>query len=173
MGIEPDTKDWTWVLRKACPECGFDASDYSPASIGEEVRSAAAAWSSELTRPDAAARTREDRWSVLEYGCHVRDVYRIFDVRLGLMLDEVDPLFPNWDQDATAASDRYDLQDPTVVSVELVEAAALLGGHFDGLTGDQWDRVGRRSDGSSFTVATLGTYMIHDPIHHLWDVSAR
>jgi len=24
MPIMPDTKDWTWVLRRACPECGFD-----------------------------------------------------------------------------------------------------------------------------------------------------
>jgi hypothetical protein len=24
--IVPDTKDWTWVLERPCPECGFDAS---------------------------------------------------------------------------------------------------------------------------------------------------
>jgi hypothetical protein len=24
MTIVPDTKDWTWVLRRPCPECGFD-----------------------------------------------------------------------------------------------------------------------------------------------------
>ena len=24
--IEPDTKDWTWVLDRPCPECGFEAS---------------------------------------------------------------------------------------------------------------------------------------------------
>ena len=23
MTIEPDTKDWTWVLDRPCPECGF------------------------------------------------------------------------------------------------------------------------------------------------------
>src|SRR4051794_791858 len=22
--VEPDTKDWTWVLDRPCPECGFD-----------------------------------------------------------------------------------------------------------------------------------------------------
>ena len=22
MPIEPDTKDWTWVLHERCPECG-------------------------------------------------------------------------------------------------------------------------------------------------------
>jgi len=25
--IQPDTKDWTWVLSQRCPECGFTATD--------------------------------------------------------------------------------------------------------------------------------------------------
>ncbi len=37
--------------------------------------------------------------------------------------------------------------------------------------GDQWERPGRRSDGASFTVETFARYMIHDPVHHLWDVA--
>ena len=28
--ITPDTKDWTWVLERTCPECGFD-----PAAQGQ------------------------------------------------------------------------------------------------------------------------------------------
>jgi hypothetical protein len=23
--VPPDTKDWTWVLERRCPECGFEA----------------------------------------------------------------------------------------------------------------------------------------------------
>ena len=173
MDIEPDTKDWTWVLDRACPECGFAAGDYSRASIGDEVRSAASAWTSELSRPDATIRIRADRWSVLEYACHVRDVFRIFHQRLHLMLTEDDPAFPDWDQDETATTDCYELQEPAVVGIELLDAAEVLGDRFDAVVGAQWERTGRRSDGSTFSVATLGTYMIHDPIHHLWDVSAR
>ncbi len=30
---------------------------------------------------------------------------------------------------------------------------------------------GLRSDGSAFTVESLAAYFIHDPIHHLHDVS--
>ena len=55
-------------------------------------------------------------WSALEYGCHVRDVFRRFDERLHLMLSETDPLFANWDQDATAVEDDYAGQDPVVVA---------------------------------------------------------
>ena len=29
MTIQPDDKDWTWVLDRRCPECGLDVSDYA------------------------------------------------------------------------------------------------------------------------------------------------
>ena len=38
MTIQPDTKDWTWVLDKRCPECGFDASAVSFLEIPRLVR---------------------------------------------------------------------------------------------------------------------------------------
>src|SRR5205814_453895 len=107
-------------------------------------------------------------WSTLEYACHVRDVFRRFDGRVQLMLDEDDPLFANWDQDASAVDDRYDEQDPADVVDDLVVAADQLARRLEGVT--DWDRPGRRSDGAAFTVATLARYMIHDPIHHVWDI---
>lgn len=84
---------------------------------------------------------------------------------------EDDPLFANWDQDATAAEDRYDQQEPAVVIDELVSAAIVLAEQLSALTEEEWARVGRRSDGISFTVESLCRYMTHDPIHHLWDVT--
>ena len=38
------------------------------------------------------------------------------------------------------------------------------------MTGDQWQRPGGRSDGARFTVGTLARYLLHDPVHHVWDV---
>ena len=32
VAIVPDDKDWTWVLQRECPECGFDASSLPPES---------------------------------------------------------------------------------------------------------------------------------------------
>ena len=51
MSIEPDTKDWTWVLERPCPECGFDASAVVRERIPETVRRNAADWQPVLTRP--------------------------------------------------------------------------------------------------------------------------
>jgi len=67
-------------------------------------------------------------------------------------------------------AERYDLQDPATVRADLVQAGRALAARFDTVRGDGWTRTGRRSDGSDFTVATFGTYLLHDPVHHLWDV---
>src|ERR1700678_4424851 len=160
MTIVPDGKDWTWVLGRPCPECGLDTQSFSREEIPAMIRANAAAWRAPLAAPGAAGRPSPDRWSALEYGCHVRDVFRLYDYRLGLMLTENDPLYPNWDQDETAVADRYTEQIPAEVAAELAEAAATLAGNFDSLTGDQWQRKGRRSDGASFTVETFARYFI-------------
>lgn len=169
---EPDDKDWTWVLDTPCPECGFDAAAISSADIGSQVRGTATAFVVALQRPDARDRPEPVVWSVLEYACHVRDVCRVFDERVRLMLTQDDPLFPNWDQDETALAERYWTQDPAVVAAELAAAAETVARRFEGLDLDQWSRPGRRSDGSDFTVESIGRYLLHDLVHHLHDVDA-
>jgi len=171
MPIMPDTKDWTWVLRRACPQCGFDAQQFPRERIGAMIRDNAGQWQVVLARPDVGARPDDTTWSPLEYACHVRDVFRLYDERLRLMLTQDDPLYPNWDQDATAVADRYDEQNPQTVAAELKAAGEQVASRFDGVTGDGWPRTGRRSDGASFTVETFARYFAHDWVHHLWDVT--
>jgi len=170
--IVPDEKDWTWVLQERCPECGFAAPDVDPRSIGATVRDLLPRWISALHRDDARERPEPTVWSTLEYGAHVRDVFRVFGERLDLMLTHEDPLFANWDQDAAAREDRYDLQDPLVVADELVAEGESTAAAFSAVPTDAWERQGRRSNGSVFTVTTLGQYFLHDLVHHLHDVRA-
>jgi len=173
MPIVPDTKNWTWVLTRPCPECGFDARGFPREETAQRLRANAASWREVLHRPDVGRRPADDVWSPLEYACHVRDVFRIYDERLRLMLTEDAPAYPNWDQDATAVAERYAEQDPEVVDRELRAAAAALAARFEQVSGDDWDRTGTRSDGAEFTVETFARYLLHDPVHHLWDVTAR
>jgi hypothetical protein len=168
--IVPDDKNWTWVLERACPECGFDPAQHPRDGIGNEIRAMAHTYGGLLTRPGVHERPSPQVWSALEYGCHVRDVFDLFHYRLSLMLDEDAPQFPNWDQDVTAIEERYDLQDVAEVRVALSEAAMTLADRFDGVGDDDWTRTGFRSDGSAFTVESFGTYLLHDPIHHLHDI---
>ncbi|MBD3914678.1 hypothetical protein [Nocardioides hwasunensis] len=74
MSIAPDTKDWTWVLERPCPECGFDPAAQGLADLPGLFRDTATTWSEVLARPDAGERPSPEVWSALEYGCHVRDV---------------------------------------------------------------------------------------------------
>ncbi len=173
MTITPDDKDWTWVLEQPCAECGFDAASVDAHFVADMLRDATDRWVEVLTtRSDVRDRPRPDFWSPLEYGCHVRDVFRVYDGRLRRMLDEDGPHYENWDQDATALESDYPSSDPMAVAAELATEGAVLADLFDSVTGDAWQRTGFRSDGAAFTIDTFARYFIHDIVHHLVDVAA-
>ncbi len=169
--IVPDTKDWTWVLERACPECGFDAHAVRREEVKNRVYANASAWRRVLEHAGVRDRPAAGVWSPLEYACHVRDVHRVFVDRVRLMLTQDDPLFDSWDQDEAATVGAYGDQDPAVVAEELVAAAAEVSEVYAAVEGAQWDRPGRRSNGSVFTVDTIARYQLHDVEHHLHDVS--
>ena len=141
--IEPETKSWTWVLERKCEECGFDTRPFPSDEIGRLSREAAEPWPALLAHPLVRVRPQEDCWSALEYGCHVRDVFRLGVYRVRRMLEEDDPRFENWDQNETAVAERYDLQDPSAVATELLTAATALA--------DLYDTVQTRSMAASRT----------------------
>jgi hypothetical protein len=170
MPIQPDLKDWTWVIDKPCPQCEFDASSVNRDDIAAAILDNAERWQEALGGRDVAVRPVGHVWSTLEYACHVRDVHRLFGERVTRMLLEDDPEFPNWDQDVAAVEDDYGSQDPAVVSRELEDAADAVAATYDTVEGDQWARPGTRSNGSAFTVETIGRYHLHDVVHHIWDV---
>ena len=104
--MTPDSKDWTWVLDRPCPECGLDSAAHDPAATGSVLRECAQRRQAVLARPD----------------------------------------------------------------VGVAAATGPLAVRFDGLSGGQWQRTGRRSDGASFTVTSFAQYFLHDVLHHLHDV---
>ncbi len=172
--IEPDSKDWTWVLSETCPQCEFDAAQFDVARTPMVTRALASFWSAALrSGPEVGHRTSPGVWSVLEYGCHVRDVFLRFDGRLEQMLGEDAPQFENWDQDATALELAYSEQDPEVVALELLAAGERLAARFETVAGQDWARTGLRSDGAHFTVESFARYFLHDPVHHCFDIGAR
>lgn len=168
---EPDEKDWTWTLSRACPECGFDATTVDRDDIPALTLIHTATLGAALAGPDAARRPRPDVWSPLEYGAHVRDVCLLFRERLALMLTQDDPEFANWDQDETALTSRYWELDPTIVAWDLRAAADEVAEAFAAVQPHEWIRTSRRSNGSEFTVESFGAYFVHDLAHHAWDVT--
>jgi hypothetical protein len=170
---EPDTKDWTWVLERPCPDCEFDASSLARSQVPDQTRAAIATLHSAVRAPGSDTRPAPEVWSALEYGCHVRDVCIVFGTRLAQMRHAADPRFPDWNQDETALAERYWEQDPTRVADELAQEGERIAGDFATVADDEWQRPGRRSNGSQFTVETLAKYFLHDLVHHAHDVVSR
>ncbi|WP_077488616.1 DinB family protein [Sinomonas mesophila] len=170
MAITPDTKDWTWVLDRPCPECGFEADGLTPADVARRLGEALPRWDAVLRRDDVRERPDESTWSPLEYGFHVRDVCELFRHRLGLMLAEDRARFADWDQDATAREKDYAAADPEAVRAELAKQGAATRDAFAAVPEEAHGRRGLRSNGSEFTVVTLTRYFLHDVEHHLHDV---
>ena len=173
----PDSKDWTWVLERPCPECHFDVASIDRNRLGALFRANAAAWRAILSRGSIVTRRPPSPdgtvvWSALEYGAHVRDVYQLFHDRVRDMLTKDGPTFRNWNQDRAAIEGRYQEEDPGRVAYRLAVTSGEVADIVDRIHGDQWDRTGARSDGSTFTVASLLDYLLHDVTHHVHDAEA-
>lgn len=168
----PDGSDWTWVLTRPCPDCGFDPDDIRADGVPAILRDAAGRFVAVLARADAATRPAAGVWSPLEYACHVGDVCDVMRARLELIVAGEGRLvrFADWDQDEAATA--YWRAEPTQARDRIATAFESAAQAFAAPTGDQWSWPAERSNGSPFTAATLATYFVHDIHHHLWDVSA-
>jgi len=172
--IEPDDKDWTWVLQRRCEQCGLEAGRVPREQLAERFFLAFEEWVQILDEnPAVEIRTDSHRWSALEYGAHVRDVLVLTGERLDLLLTQENPVFANWDQDEAAREGRYAEQDPERVAEDLEAAGQRLVSRIAEIEAAAWDRPGSRSNGSVFTVETLLQYILHDVVHHLWDVTGQ
>ena len=166
--ITPEDRDWTFVISQGCQECGFRPQP--PEQTGGRLRATIPLWTAALAAPEANQRPAPTVWSTVEYACHVRDTCRIFRERLQSMLAHDDPMFANWDQDATAVAEDYFAQSPDEVAQQLTREAEATAAAFDAIKSDQLARPGRRSNGSVFTVGTFAVYFLHDIEHHVYDV---
>lgn len=167
-----EMKDWSWVLERRCPECRLDTPTIARDEIPALLRANAADWQRALvTVGDPAGRPHPDVWSPVEYACHVRDLLVLCDSRLDLMLTRDDPVFANWDGNDAVVRGRYGEQPPDRIAAELAAAAATAAGRLGRIRGGQWQRTGRRSDGANYTVETFGRNLVHEAVHHLYDVT--
>ena len=171
--VPPETKDWTWVLSARCPQCSLDAGVLTLAEIPAVIRAQVQVWPVVLLRADVRQRPEPQVWSPLEYGAHTRDALGLFTDRLALMLAEDEPTFSDWDPNEAALAGRYHELDPETVSEEILAGAETLAAAAEAVPPEAVQRGGQRSDGAPFTVTTLLQYLVHDLVHHLWDVSGE
>jgi DinB superfamily len=160
-----------------CAECGFDPDDLRPRNLPVAIRSFGRRYQAPLTRGlagedlDAVVRRSpaEGVWSALEYGAHVRDVFRIFDDRVRCALADKDPdeTVVDWEGKVSAASPTLDRQ---AVAADLDDAADTLATTLAELTNDEWRFPTLTGRGRPASVAELAIIAVHEGSHHLLDV---
>ncbi|HET7304042.1 MAG TPA: DinB family protein [Segeticoccus sp.] len=167
-----DSSDWTWVLTRPCPDCGFDASRLRPPEVPGILRDAEPRFGAVLERPDVRERPSAGTWSPLEYCCHVRDVCTVMTGRLEQILAGGGALvrFADWDQDEAERARQYWRAEPEQVGPQLAARLDRAADRYAVPTGGQWAWPALRSNGSRFTAETLAQYFLHEVTHHLWDV---
>ena len=174
MAIVPDDKDWTWVLERACPECGFDAGGFPREQVGDLIDVNVAEWVALAGEgvERLGERPSADRWSGLEYACHVRDVLDVQRGRVERALVEDRPEYVPMGRDQRVVDDRYNEQDPRAVTDQLAANAEAIAATFEALTPEQWARVGvyQYPAPTERDMVWLGRHTVHEGHHHLLDV---
>jgi hypothetical protein len=160
-----------------CEECGFDPDDLRRGDIPTAIRSFRRRYQVPFTRGlagedlDAVVSTSpaEGVWSALEYGSHVRDVFRAFDdrVRLAISHDEPDPVTLDWEALVARASPTLERE---AVVADLTDAADTLATTLAELTDDEWRRPTYTGRGRCVPVVDLAIIAVHEGSHHLLDV---
>jgi hypothetical protein len=156
-----------------CAECGmsYPGTDLEVAvralrSVPADVRAAA------LAVPAAHRRMRPDpaTWSVVEYACHVRDVFASFTIRLHRIGTEDVPALEPMFADLRAARFRYNDADLDAVLAELDGNVAGFLDEIAATTG--WDRTATRRPGELRTARWLVRHGLHEARHHTRDITA-
>ncbi len=157
-----------------CAECGyeFDSLDHRQVldaltTLASEQRQLLDSVKPELLR----AHPRPASWSMLEYGCHVRDVLGFQRERVMRALAEDVPLFPSMRRDERAVEEHYNDQDPTAVASELDGRARDLVATLGTLDEQGWLRRGVYPwpTREVRTVEWIGQRTVHELAHHLFD----
>ena len=172
--------DGSWVVPGpgwVCPECGFDFDATVPVRAADLVREFPARYRVPLERAlpgeelDALLRARPagGGWSALEYACHTRDGFTLYEQRIAVTLATDRPVFPRMHRDQLAIDDAYNRQHPAYVANSLAETAASLARALDAVPADGWARVGVRED-LPMSVDWMARNVVHEGQHHLLDV---
>ena len=170
---------WQWARAQTdrCPQCGHHPAAFDRADLGGQLMELAASWRTFLLDADdhyLRTNPAPGIFSPLQYGAHVRDIQRVYGDRILLMLEEDDPVFPQFNPDEEAWN-GYNRLDPGVLADDIETQASRLAGILDQLEVGDWSRTMTRDGGHDgvyqFTVAGLANYAVHESHHHLLDAN--
>lgn len=159
---------------ESCEGCGFVWDDVPDADVATRLRAGTEMLGRLLrSTPDvASARPTPDRWSMLEYGAHVRDVLLVLRDRfvVGVVADH--PEFTPMYRDERVDLGMYRGEDPAALATELEVAAGLLARMLEALTPEQLELTCQYGypGPSTRTLRWMAAQAVHEVEHHLGDV---
>jgi hypothetical protein len=170
---------WQWARAQTdrCPQCGHHPAAMEQAALGTQLVESVDAWREFLTGAEEShLRTipAPGIFSPVQYGAHVRDILRVYGDRIVIMLEENDPVFPQFNPEERVW-DSYSRLGRVELANDLEAQARRLATILDGLEPAQWSLTMTRDGGTdgvyTFTVAGLASYAVHEAHHHLLDAN--
>jgi hypothetical protein len=158
-----------------CRECAIDYPQVSP----EQAVAAIAAQpgqvgSAVLGIPDQQLRQRPnpETWSILEYVCHLRDVYAATAIRLYRTRTEDRPALEPVFNDLRATGFHYNSRNLPAVLDEMADNVDGIRAEVDRVPDGGWDRQATRRPDEVRTARWLLRQAMHEGSHHLGDIAA-
>lgn len=155
-----------------CAECGF-AYDLASPHAAESISEGAAEFAAMLTASTARPHIRRvpTVWSLLEYGCHLRDMLLVQRERVLAARRRQHVLCEPMGRDERVEHDGYGQQDPADVARQLTMAAHLLANVLARLAPGDWDRtvVYTYPHRTERSLRWVAAHTVHEVRHHLLD----
>src|SRR5271170_2261857 len=131
------SEGWQWARAQTdrCPQCGHHPAAMERDALGTQLIESAGSWRSFLMEADDSyLRTvpAPGIFSPVQYGAHVRDILRVYGDRILMMLEEYDPVFPQFNPNESVW-DSYNRIGREELADDIEEQARRLSTVFDGL----------------------------------------
>ncbi len=156
-----------------CEECGFDYILDDADTASSDIVGGIAALSAVLQSGTDLGRRREpDKWSPLEYGCHMRDVLLVQRERVLAARWMDTPTFDPMGRDERVEFDGYAGQAPIDVVRQLNDAASMFANVLDRMPAEVWDRTVIYNYPKPWerSLRWVAVHTVHEVRHHTLDV---
>lgn len=107
---------------------------------------------------------------MIEYACHIRDVYATYTIRLHRARTEHGPALEPMLNDLRARRLRYNERDLDAVLDEIAANVAGFSDEIGRMSSSDWDRTVTRLPEETRTTRWLVRQATHEGIHHLGDI---
>jgi len=157
-----------------CAECGFAYNLSQAEAAGDRVRARVEQVVAILHEHDVdlRSRPRPGVWSVLDYGCHLRDMLFVQRERVLAARRADRPDCAPMGREERVEHDGYAEQEPGDVARQLTDAAKLFANVLARLGTDDWDRtvLYHYPETRERSLRWLAVHTVHEAQHHLADI---